>query len=169
MSLHNTLDLKFPKFARLMVARRFFKYLVIKRARECWEWTGGTDGDGYGCFRWTEKNIQRANQAAYELFVGKRHGLQVLHTCDNPSCCNPEHLFLGTSKDNFDDMVRKGRRVIAKGEVHGSSKLTYKDVRRIKKLLKKGKHTQKRIAKKFGVKQSQISLIKSGKTWGYIK
>jgi HNH endonuclease len=75
----------------------------------CWNWMGAVDLDGYGRFSWPEKNIRKAAQAAYELFVGDREGLNVLHTCDNRLCVKPTHLFLGTQQDNVTDMWNKDR------------------------------------------------------------
>lgn len=82
---------------------------------ECWEFTGDRDMWGYG--RLTVKGkTYRANRLAYEFFVGKiPKGFIVCHRCDNPPCCNPEHLFLGTHADNMIDKVSKGRQAKGKG------------------------------------------------------
>jgi len=80
----------------------------------CWVFTGGKDKDGYGqchaarCAK--DAGVTRAHQLSYVCFNGDiPSGLWVLHKCDNPSCVNPEHLFLGTAKDNNEDMWSKGR------------------------------------------------------------
>lgn len=74
----------------------------------CWEWTRGRDPHGYG--RFATPNSDLAHRASWELHNGPiPAGLNVLHHCDNPPCVNPRHLFLGTQKDNVDDMVAKGR------------------------------------------------------------
>jgi hypothetical protein len=73
--------------------------------RDCIEWKGRTDKDGYGTI-----GSRRAHRVAWEQTFGPiPDGLQVLHKCDNPPCCNPDHLFLGTRTDNMNDKVRKGR------------------------------------------------------------
>ena len=80
----------------------------------CWFWTAGRDRDGYGRFAvglgGKAQAHVRAHRFAYETFNGPiPDGLVVMHTCDNPPCVNPRHLELGTSQDNNDDKVQKGR------------------------------------------------------------
>lgn len=75
----------------------------------CWIWTGATIPQGYGCLRRFKKTL-KAHRVSFELFKGKiSSGLHVCHRCDNPSCVNPEHLFLGTNVDNMNDKKAKGR------------------------------------------------------------
>jgi len=79
----------------------------------CWEWTGSIDKDGYGQIHLHGKTI-RAHRFAYMLVNGETpDNKHVLHTCDNPACVNPNHLWLGTNQDNVDDRERKGRGVIS--------------------------------------------------------
>lgn len=76
----------------------------------CWEWKRATNNIGYGMFRWATGIMRTAHRVSYELFKGPiPKGLVVCHTCDNPKCVNPDHLWLGTMKDNHTDMVNKGR------------------------------------------------------------
>jgi len=94
----------------------FLKKFIQGSPNECWEWSAGKFKQGYGAFG-IDKKMVNTHRVAYELFVGPiPEGLCVLHTCDNPSCVNPNHLFLGTQKDNIQDMVKKGR--CYKGENH---------------------------------------------------
>lgn len=76
----------------------------------CWTWLGAKDRDGYGQFRYTPKFQGKAHRFAYEVFRGPiTKGLSVLHTCDNPSCVNPSHLYVGTNSDNMQDRSRRDR------------------------------------------------------------
>lgn len=88
----------------------------VKKTETCWLWTAGLDKDGYGKFAiglgGKAQIHTRAHRFAYEIFVGPIPvGMVVCHRCDNPPCARPEHLFLGTPKDNNDDKVTKGRHV----------------------------------------------------------
>lgn len=77
---------------------------------DCWIWTLAKDKDGYGVAHKGRGNF-RAHRISYETFIGPiPEGFSVCHHCDNPPCCNPAHLFLGTNQDNMDDMVAKGRK-----------------------------------------------------------
>lgn len=91
-------------------------------------------------------------------------GYLVCHTCDNPSCVNIKHLFLGTHKDNSDDMFNKGRDNFARGEKQGLSKVTEDEVLKIKAL----DLPQRTIAKMFNVSQKAIWQIKNNKTWKHV-
>lgn len=114
----------------------------------CWEFRGYRTYKGYGSIRYNNQNWT-AHRLSYLFFRGEiTKGKMVLHTCDNPPCCNPEHLFLGTNQDNMDDMVAKGRK---------NTKLTDNQVAEIIILL--GEYTQDAIAKLYNVSQSTIGRI----------
>jgi hypothetical protein len=75
----------------------------------CWTWIGSRNRDGYGQFKLNGK-LMRPHRVAYELAFGPiPPGAQILHSCDNPSCCNPNHLRTGTHQDNMDDKAERGR------------------------------------------------------------
>ena len=127
----------------------------------CWEIDGYADKDGYG-----QVSNRRAHRLAYELFVGKIPvGMVVCHKCDNPRCCNPDHLFIGTQKENIADMIFKGRRALRFGVKNTQNKLNEEQVIEIFK----SNQTQRQIAEKFKIDQSTVSNIKTGKIWGWLK
>jgi hypothetical protein len=92
------------------VEERFNKKYLIDETTDCWEWQNATNNIGYGMFRWSTGKMRTAHRASYELYIGPiPANMLVCHKCDNPKCVNPEHLWVGTRKDNYDDMVSKGR------------------------------------------------------------
>lgn len=94
---------------------RFWEKVDKRGPDDCWLWTASCDKKGYGAFTLPDGHIGIAHRFSYELHYGPipegegYHGTCVLHECDNPPCCNPKHLFLGTAKDNAIDMWEKGR------------------------------------------------------------
>lgn len=107
----------------------------------CWEWKKGKDYDGYGLTSF-ERKIIKAHRLAYLLKYGEiPQGMQVLHKCDNPPCCNPEHLMLGTTKDNMRDAHQKGRlagrgrnfgMTKRRGELHPTATITNEQAKEIR-------------------------------------
>lgn len=101
-----------------------------------------------------------AHRYSYEVHKGKiPSGIFVCHTCDNPLCVNPDHLFLGTHEDNMRDMVEKGRSHKKNGEEMHTSKLKNKQAREIRSLYETGKYSQSFLGGKYGVSQSVIGRI----------
>lgn len=145
----------------------------------CWLWTGFVNEDGYGIFctgsyRAKTRRHIKAHRLAYEIFCGPiPDGKLVCHTCDTPSCVNPDHLFIGSWADNVADMVRKGRNKPGgkphPGAKNGNSKLTEADVEAIRQLHKpgarKGPGSSATLAKQFGVDCSTVQRIVGGQTW----
>jgi hypothetical protein len=147
----------------------------------CWEWQGNRKA-GYGQFSWKSKTRQ-AHRMAWEFTYGSiPDGLDVLHRCDNPSCCNPDHLFLGTQADNNSDMCRKGRQVSRTGEYHGArtkpervcrgeghpdAKLNEAAVREIRRLARGG-WSYRGLSRRFGVSDVAIRLAVLGKSWSHV-
>lgn len=137
---------------------------VLKDVSGCWLWTAHIDEHGYG--RYTLDGVfMGAHRAAYKIFVGEIPlGLLALHKCDNPQCCNPEHLFIGTQKDNMQDKIKKGRANWALGERCGSSKLNNEKVLKIKNSIE---HSSV-LARVFGVDPRTIRDIKNNITWRHL-
>ena len=134
----------------------------------CLLWMGGLDHAGYGKLKVNGKSM-KAHRFAWikangEIPKGKGyHGTCVLHRCDNPLCCNPSHLFLGTMSDNNLDRTKKGRTV--SGVKHHNTHLTEKDVITIRA----DQRIQSEIAKDYKISQPQVSKIKQKKIWKHIK
>ena len=124
----------------------------------CWPWLGARlKKMGYGQTHWRGRTVY-AHRMVYELTYGKiPDGLNVLHKCDNPSCCNPSHLFLGTNTDNVVDKMVKGRM--------SQSKLTKEQAEMIRTRYLAGGITQRELAKEFAIDQAIISGIVQGKRW----
>ncbi len=130
----------------------------------CWEWQGSRNPKGYGTIGRGARGegITFVHRALWEIVFGPiPKGLHVLHTCDNPPCANPAHLFLGTQATNMADMVAKGRESHVRGEDNGRAKLTLEQARAIRT----DPRPQREIAKEYGVHQMTISKVKRGKTW----
>ena len=151
---------------------RFWSKVDIRGADECWEWQASTR-HGYGQFGVGTRatlRVEIASRFAYELANGTiPEGLAVCHTCDNPPCVNPAHLYTGTQADNVADMDAKGRRGIHKpiGEHNGSAKLTESDVHSIREMLADGA-TFAAVGRTFGVTSNQISNIHKGRAWAHV-
>lgn len=128
----------------------------------CWLWLGRVNKLGYGTGRFRDGTAiaSRLSFIAFKDLIPTGH--RVRHTCDNPSCVNPEHLILGTGDDNMKDKVRRGRQ--ARGERHGMARLTEEEVR----VIRASSLTQDTLGRKFGVSQVMISRIQLRKAWRHI-
>lgn len=133
----------------------------------CWPWLGYKKKEGYGQFYWDGKIIL-AHRMAWEFTFGPiPPGMKICHTCDNPPCCNPAHLFMGTQADNVNDMTKKGRQVTIplRGETNPMHKLTWEQVGEIRRLYLTGNYSQSTLGKIFGMSQTGIGLIARNKIW----
>lgn len=138
---------------------------AIDRAGECWLWTRGKTRSGYGKVRGKDGRATYAHRLAWEEAHGEiPAGMHVLHRCDTPACCRPDHLFLGTHSTNMADMKQKLRQAF--GERNGRRKLSVIEVQAIRA---ESEHSSQRaLAKKFGVSQWNIRLILHGETWSNV-
>ncbi len=135
----------------------------------CWPWTGYRGGPGYGQLMWRRVKMQAHRLAWMLANRAHLHGLCACHRCDNPPCCNPAHLFLGTPADNMRDMTEKGRRstVPSKGERHGMAKLTAAKVLAIREKRKNGFST-KQLAEMYGIRTGHVRGIVRGTHWKHL-
>jgi hypothetical protein len=133
----------------------------VNKTDYCWLWTGCTNNIGYGRIRHGDITLL-AHRVSWQIHFGEiTTGLLVLHKCDNRICVNPQHLVLGTQKDNMLDASNKGRMI--SGEKHYNSKLTQEDVSAIKSMLIYRSCAE--VGRMFGVSRNNISHIKLGQTW----
>lgn len=170
---------------------RFWSKVDRRGGDECWCWTGGKDKDGYRRF-WVNGATRRAHRIAFIIHNGQPFpkGLETLHSCDNRPCCNPAHLSAGTSLDNSQDMMRKGRHVWAvspekcprgakhpffgktvqslPGELNPSSKLTSEQVLQIRELGCLPGKNYNAIGRSFGVTGQLVSQIVRRKSWRHL-
>lgn len=154
------------------LAERFWAKVDIKGPDACWPWAAHRLKKGYG---WMHAiNGPRASNRIAAVVTGKLSDLDsplhVLHTCDNPCCCNPAHLFIGTNSDNVADRVVKGRTVATPkyGCNNGMARFSESVVRAIRADYRGGVGSQSKLARMYGTTQSVISRIVSGKRWGHI-
>ncbi len=143
-----------------------WKRINIKNDSECWEWQGSLVNNRYGKMI-IDCKYYLTHRVVYELTYGNiSDSLLVCHHCDNPKCCNPKHLFLGTQQDNVNDKIKKNRQ--PKGKSIGSSKLTSDNVLEIRRLYINGSYTFKKLGVLFNVDRKNISSIVYNKTWKHL-
>lgn len=158
--------------------------LHVEHLGACWMWTAGRFGRGYGAFS-LDGRLQRAHRVIWTMLFGPIPEATplVCHRCDNPSCVNPDHLFLDTSCGNNRDMVAKGRHRCGKGERHnskirpenvargeraGGAKLSECDVRDIRRRVESGEPPTA-VARSYSVTHGAVSLIVSRRNWRHVK
>lgn len=179
-----------PKPPRLTPQRieRFHKYVDKTPGQgpngDCWEWQKGRKAKGYGIVAYW-KDAVSSHRLAFYLATGKWPTLCVLHKCDNPPCCNPDHLYEGTDADNTADKIRKSRLIrkpeqyqrgdnhfskrhpelILRGERIGTAKLTADQV----ELIRNSTCSSRVFTEQYGISKSTVSLIRRGIWWKHIK
>jgi hypothetical protein len=148
---------------------KFLANIEIGAPTDCWLWRAGRFSNGYGQFRVGARKV-RAHRAYYERVVGPvPDGLILRHSCDNPLCCNPEHLDPGTHAENAQDREMRGRGVHITpspqpGAGNPAAKLTASDVLRIRTMVARGDR-QSAVAAQLGISQSQVGNIARGACW----
>lgn len=144
------------------ISARFWS--KVQKTDGCWLWMARWTRHGYGRFWFLRKSVS-AHRVAWELEFGAvPSGLLVLHKCDNPPCCNPQHLFIGSDSDNNRDMVTKGRDRHPYGESHGCVKLNEEIVMSIRQ----DSRSLRVLAAIYGVDFTTIADIKRHRTWKHI-
>jgi len=184
-----------PQYTPKTIDRFWSKVDCSGGSDSCWNWKHSTFRGGYGQFKVQERNL-RANRVAWEMTHGEiPDGLSVLHRCDNRRCCNPDHLWLGTHRENMADMQRKGRaaagdqngsrlypdRLIrgdahparriagwSQGERNGEARLTESQVREIRARYAMGGVTLQEIGSAVGVSKNTIHRIVHRKNWKHV-
>lgn len=147
------------------LAERFLDYYKPGAADACWPWAGTVDANGYGVIADDNRRQLRAHRIAYERVNGAvSESRYVCHSCDNPSCVNPNHLWLGSAADNNEDKRAKLRH--SHGASHGMAKISENDVRDIRGLYPQ--MSQQAIADRYGLHQTTVSDIIRGKIWTHI-
>jgi hypothetical protein len=140
----------------------------VEKTPDCWLWTKNRNR-GYGmiCDVTAPNRYRFVHRLAWEIHFGPiPEDLFVLHRCDVRHCVNPAHLFLGTHRDNVDDMMRKGRQ--GKGIRNGRSRVTDEQVIEIRRLYSLGKLSQGDLGRMFGVARSTIGMLVRGDTWPHL-
>lgn len=141
---------------------------VVNEQTGCHEWIGAASSFGHGNIN-VDGKYWKVHRYAWTLARGAiPDGMCVCHHCDNPPCINPEHLFLGTRKDNSDDMYRKGRGRKSVGSGHWYSKFSDEDVRRIREAYLFGAR-QVDLAAAYGVHQTAISTVVRRQNWRHVE
>jgi len=150
------------------IEERFWRFIV--KNESCWSWTGNK-ALGYGRISTGKKPyvLILAHRLSWEIHNKQKipEGMFVMHKCDNPECCNPDHLMIGTPKENTQDMIAKGRkRVVAPlGTENGKSVLDEEKVR----FIRSSDLPHAKLAKLLKVSSSCVRGVRTGRTWGHIK
>lgn len=152
---------------------RFYRHVDVLLENDCWLWRGYKLKTGYGIFVMNpsrnEKNkTTTAHRAAWIISNGDiQQGIDVCHSCDNPACVNLNHLWLGTPKENTQDMVKKGRHNPGHvpGEKNGQVKLKKSDVEKLRGFYVSGQYSHRQLASFFDMSKTQIGRILRNESW----
>lgn len=150
-----------PPILSPLATAKFWSRVAIPSDFQCWEWQGKKNDSGYG-----RVTGAMAHRVAYQLFNGPvPDDILIRHRCDNPGCCNPRHMLLGTNLDNMGDAVRRKR--TARGRGHVNTRISERDAAYIK--ANPDRLTLRALAERFGIAVSTCSYIRSGRSWKYLE
>lgn len=144
-------------FQKVPLVERFWE--KVEKAEGCWLWTGALGANGYGV-TFLDGKIKRAHRVSWLMATGTEvpSNLDCCHKCDNRRCVNPDHLFIGTRRDNMRDCVMKGRHPV---------KLTVENVREIRARSAAGE-VARTISASFGIHKNHVYKVVSGKAWSHV-
>lgn len=143
---------------------RLWRQIVKDPITGCWNWTGASNRYGYGRMSVFGKRTL-THRLSWEYHYGPiPSGMNILHKCDNPACCNPEHLFIGTQQDNIADMHQKGRDRSLSGESSAKARLSAEQVRQIRSMYASGV-SPSAIGDQFGIKRCHVCNIAKRRIW----
>jgi hypothetical protein len=150
---------------KIVTRDNVMQWVTVDPATGCWNWNAGKNQFGYGMKAQNGKK-QVAHRLVYSLLRGEppKH-LYGCHTCDNPSCCNPDHIFFGTCQDNMNDAKEKER--LPQGMERSNSKLTDNRVREIRRLYAGGARLED-LASRYGVGRLTVYKAAVGETWKHV-
>lgn len=148
----------------LSIDERFHERVASPDENGCMLWTHSTDSKGYGRL-WYEGGRIGAHRLAWEIHHGipVPEGMQVNHHCDNPLCCNPAHLYVGSQADNMQDMADRDRSL--KGEKHPNTNLTARQVAMIRYRYAEGGISHQQLADAYHIGRSTVGQLIRGDRW----
>lgn len=147
------------------IVERFWARVEKGHPDECWPWKGARKKQGYGTVAFLRKD-RFAHRVAFEFTYGPiPKGMDCCHKCDNPPCCNPNHLFAGTRTENLLDSVAKGR---YNSHLRGKRSMTDEGVIEMRRLWGTGNMSHRQLAQKFGISRPQVGQIVNRKCWKHI-
>jgi len=150
------------------LAERFWSKVDRAGPGECWGWSASVDDWGYGRIGIGHPHWDRGHRVSWRLHFGEiPDGLCVCHHCDNPPCCNPAHLYLGSPADNARDAVSRGRMFVPRGELAPKAKLKLADVQQIRDRWAAGEGVVA-LARAFDVHRTTIYRLIRGESWASV-
>lgn len=157
-----------------MIDDKWIANRAVEDETGCWVWRGAKTGHGYGVVGWREDGRRRqttAHRYVWQQIHGPiPQGIVVCHRCDNPPCVRPDHLFLGTQRENLEDMTRKGRRVV--GEQSHLARLTEDQILEIRRRYQRRapgcRGNSATLAAEFGIRRDHVLQIVRGERWRHL-